>query len=126
MEENIIDLDVNSIYGWCYREKKEMTLNFSIKYQKYSSVFGHLREVKQANDKLLECLGIIHNFCGVCRIFTNNYELVLDYEHDLIVSKMKLEIHSGSMLDEETLEREIRNMICFAPFDKYDMIWTLS
>lgn len=125
-EETILDLDVNSIYGWCYRERDEMILNFSIKYQNYSNVIEYTRELNQATDKLLECLGKLHNFCSVCRLFTTNYELTVNHDQKLIQSKMKLEIHSGSMIDEETLEREIRNMICYTPFDKSYMSWVLT
>lgn len=126
MEEPILDLDVNSIYGWCYREKKEMILKFSSSFDDCKNVIFYIRELNQKSDELLECLNKIHNFCRVCRIFTTNYELGIDTINCIIHSKMRLEIHSGSMINEETLEREIRNMICFTPFTKHYMTWSLE
>ena len=103
---------------------KEMISNYrSLGYSATADYYD-----KYLTEKLKEfevTTQIFNKFCSVCRIFKHIISTIINEDLDL-VSKIRFEIHSGSMIDEETLEREIRNMIYYAPFDKYDMIWTLS
>lgn len=103
-----------------------MILKFSNKLNNCKSVIFYSRELKQKTDELNECLNIIYELCRVCRIFVNRYELEVDNSNYFVHSKLKLEVHSGSMIDQETLEREIRNMISLAPFGKDSMTWILG
>ncbi len=103
-----------------------MILKFSNKLTNYETVIFYSRELKQKTDELNECLNIIHDLCRVCRILVNRSELEVDNSNYIVHSKIKLEVHSGSMIDQETLEREIRNMISLAPFDKSSMTWILE
>lgn len=126
MKENIIDLDVNSLYESQSKKDKDLILNFSSKYRNYSEVTLFTTEVNNKTEDLLKCLDKIDSLCLVCRIFINRYELFLDYENSSVSSKIRLSVHSGSMIDLETLEREIRIMISSPPFDKTYMTWILS
>lgn len=125
-EETILDLDTDNLYPTQYNKRRSLILSFTSKYRNYSEVTLFTTEVNNKTEELLQCLDKIDALCSVCRIFVNRYELFLNYEDSLISSKIRLEVHSGSMIDEETLEREITNMIPFAPFNKTYMTWILS
>lgn len=103
-----------------------MILKFSNKVDSYKSVILYSQEIKRTSDELLECLSKIYELCKVCRIFTTCSDLEINNSDYLVHSKLNLQVHSGSMIDEETLEREIRNMICFPPFNKKSMTWSLE